>query len=184
MEVVPAPDFYSPPLRAWRTWFVVPADLTSGELRLKSFVYRDLWEPGKPFEAECRVGFPYQIPEPHNHAVPDEDHTCGIYALRDRHVVSQKYYHNAGQKAGRHMEIWRVIGEVALWGTIVPGDKGYRAQYAYPTKLEVPKFIKGRERHLTAKEVALALEKYECEVEVTDEVLDLRLPLDRYFNRP
>jgi hypothetical protein len=31
-----------------------------------------------------------------------------------------------------------VIGSVALWGGVIPGEQGWRAQYAYPRKLLVP----------------------------------------------
>jgi hypothetical protein len=67
-----------------------------------------------------------------------------------------------------------VIGEVGLWGKIVPGKDGFRAQYAYPLRLQVPKQIKGRDQHLSAKEVVIGLEHYGCEIELTDDVLDLR----------
>jgi hypothetical protein len=30
-----------------------------------------------------------------------------------------------------------VVGEVALWGKIICGDHGYRAEYAYPRRLRV-----------------------------------------------
>jgi len=31
-----------------------------------------------------------------------------------------------------------IAGQVALWGGIVPGQHGWRAQFAYPHKLLVP----------------------------------------------
>ena len=31
-----------------------------------------------------------------------------------------------------------VVGEVSLWGGVIPGSQGWRAQYAYPRKLLVP----------------------------------------------
>lgn len=169
-----APDFYGPPLRAWRTWFVVPRDGKDGPLRLKSFVYTNLWEIGEPKKATCRTAWARMGAETHKRA-PVESCGCGIYGLKEREAVD-KYYRSKDSWCSTILwhEIWRVRGEVALWGKIVPGELGYRAEYAYPTKLEVPKQIKGREQFLSPKEIAIALEHYSCEVEVTEDVIDLR----------
>jgi len=172
MQDVSAPDYYGPPIKAWRTWYVVPADKTSGELRLRSFVHTDLWEQGEPFEAQCRLKT-----EPHD--APDDIHGCGVYAAREPKELD-KYYRNPAYSSGSWMEIWRVIGEVGLWGKIVPAEKGFRAQYAYPIRLQVPMRIKGRDLHLSAKEVAIALEHYSCEVELVDDTLDLDKEHSRY----
>lgn len=61
------------------------------------------------------------------HEAPDEDCTCGIYA-----AIDDKGVPDSGN----------VYGKVKLWGKVVPGEKGYRAQYAYPTEFRVaPKFV-------------------------------------------
>jgi hypothetical protein len=31
-----------------------------------------------------------------------------------------------------------VVGEVAMWGGVIPGTQGWRAQYGYPRQLLVP----------------------------------------------
>lgn len=178
------PDSVGEPLRAWRTWFVVPENKTNGDLRLRSFIYANLWKR-EVQEAVCKGGATGHIDREKYppHEAPDDQHKCGIYASTTREGA-ELYYLNPEYSAQSWMEIWRVIGEVGLWGKIVPGTKGYRAQYAYPMRLEVPKRIKGRELHLSAKEVALSLENYyECEVELVEETLDLDPPYWHPLNR-
>lgn len=55
--------------------------------------------------------------------VPDEYCRCGIYALKDKAELLRSPYLVSGKAA---------IGAVSLWGKVIPADKGYRAQYAYP----------------------------------------------------
>jgi hypothetical protein len=159
------PDMVGEPIKAWRIWFVVPENKTSGELRLQSIVYGKLWEPKKIQKAHC-----HGIMVPTHHEAPEEGHSCGIYAVKTHEEVD-KYYRDPAYKARTNwMEIWRVVGQVAMWGKIVEGDRGYRAQYAYPTKIQIPRTVKGREQHLTAREVQIALEHY-CETEIIEDTL-------------
>jgi len=66
-------------------------------------------------------GWGYEL-EPFEKEVPDESCTCGIYALKSRTaIVCSPYAREAD-----------AVGAVSLWGKIVPGEDGYRAQYAYP----------------------------------------------------
>lgn len=56
------------------------------------------------------------------HEAPAEDCTCGVYAATrpDQLPVSGQVY-----------------GKVKLWGKIIPGEYGARAQYAYPSEFHV-----------------------------------------------
>lgn len=56
----------------------------------------------------------------HDHA-PAEWCRCGIYAAESF----------AGCPVGH------VAGKVKLWGKVIPGDKGYRAEFAYPSEFHV-----------------------------------------------
>ncbi len=56
------------------------------------------------------------------HSSPDANCTCGIYAGRTA----------ADCPSGD------VLGKVKLWGTLIPGEKGSRAEFAYPSELHVP----------------------------------------------
>jgi hypothetical protein len=56
---------------------------------------------------------------------PEEGCTCGIYALRGRSSLVSSPYANSAD----------AIGAVSLWGKVIPGQDGFRAQYAYPLQL-------------------------------------------------
>lgn len=56
------------------------------------------------------------------HDAPGEGCTCGIYAASDLNQCPQA-------------DVW---GKVKLWGKVIPGERGYRAEYAYPSELHVP----------------------------------------------
>lgn len=66
-------------------------------------------------------GYGYTLEAVQHHA-PDPDCSCGIYA---GHSLSD-------------CPPGDVVGKVKMWGTIVPGSKGSRAEYAYPSELHVP----------------------------------------------
>jgi hypothetical protein len=182
MDDYTIPDAIGDPVVAWRVWFVVPKNKDSGELRLRSFVYQELWEPGEAHVAICNnPSQPGALERPLPHDAPDDEHKCGIYAVKDREQVDH-YFREPMYKSGQWKEIYRVIGRVNLWGKIIPGDKGYRAQFAYPHSIEVPSQIRGREQFLSTREIASSLRHYGVDVVVTGEVIDLkgRSPLRRY----
>lgn len=56
------------------------------------------------------------------HDCPDENCSCGIYAATTEE----------GVPGGGN-----VYGKVRLWGKVVPGENGYRAQFAYPSEFRV-----------------------------------------------
>lgn len=55
--------------------------------------------------------------------VPVESCTCGIYAAKEVWLAMQYHGNNC------------VIGQVYLWGKIIEGRDGWRAEYAYPKRL-------------------------------------------------
>lgn len=61
-------------------------------------------------------------------AAPDFDHTCGIYAHREGDAIVDEVL-KRGPLLG---EV--VFGEVALWGRVIAGTLGWRAQFAYPSE--------------------------------------------------
>jgi hypothetical protein len=68
------------------------------------------------------------------HDAPAEDCTCGVYAgdLPTGLGALDPY-----ARLGWHVR-HRVVGEVNLWGRVVECSKGWRGQYAYPSRLIVP----------------------------------------------
>ena len=77
-----------------------------------------IWPTDEPLKAECAVG--------HEHVPPAANCSCGIYALN--HTGGYPYYAYDGPA-------YAVFGQVSLWGEVVRGTRGYRAQYAYPRAL-------------------------------------------------
>jgi len=91
--------------------------------------------------AELPDGFGYALQDVH-HDAPDENCTCGIYAATDIGGIPSP-------RGGAY-----VVGKVKLWGKVIPGENGARAQYAYPSLL-----------YANDKEQAKALAAYGVPVE-------------------
>jgi hypothetical protein len=156
-----APD-YAEPFEAWRVWRVVGHGT---QLTLASIVKRTLWPPCEPLAAEClrptRLLDWLRRRQPHPAPAPSCE--CGIYA--GTLDVVRRYLTDTLPDARA-----RVIGRVALWGTVVECEWGYRASYAYPLALWVP--VPGRGRTWSgAESVAAGLERYRVPVRL--------LPSDR-----
>lgn len=114
-----APD-YSDALIGWRVWRVVRHDR---DLRLCSVLHDELWTPGQRTAATCRE----------LHGAPDAECACGIYAAVERRAALP--YLVGREDRGT---VGRVLGRVALWGTVVECAEGWRGQLAYPVLLFVP----------------------------------------------
>lgn len=76
-------------------------------------------------ELPNELTYAWTTPVPEEHVAPHASCTCGIYAA-----------HRPDQCAGYGKY---VVGRVSLWGSVVPGDKGWRAELAYPAELFVLK---------------------------------------------
>jgi hypothetical protein len=134
------------PIVAWRYWRV---DDKTGRLRSLARD-RTEWLPNVPFTARCRYErldhtdarwrlVDGSLWKPHES--PGEECRCGIYGARDlRALRSHPLF---GFR-------FTVAGEVLLWGKVIRGELGYRAQYAYPRRLFV--VLRSRERRAKAVE--------------------------------
>lgn len=87
----------------------------------------DPWEPRRRVEARCGVPALLTVGiGPHK--APDIRCRCGIYASRSLDEFE------------RPRPAWPpspVVGTVALWGTVVEHERGWRAQFAYPARLRM-----------------------------------------------
>jgi hypothetical protein len=62
--------------------------------------------------------------------------------------------------------LYRVMGTVALWGTVIEGEHGYRASHAYPQRLYIPvNRIRGSRRISPATVAYGLMSAYGVEVE-------------------
>jgi hypothetical protein len=103
------------PVRAWRIWRVGAGGI------LESPIYGDEWRPRDAFDAECA-----------GHRSPQGDCGCGVYAVatRERALEWAEWARSA-------LPYRIVIGQVQLWGRVLPHSAGYRAERAYPYELEL-----------------------------------------------
>ncbi|MEJ8277667.1 hypothetical protein [Pseudonocardia spirodelae] len=97
----------------WRCWRV---DDTAAAPLLRSPVHvRTAWPAGGALTARCEL---------RGHPAPDPSCTCGVYAARE-----------PGRVGGAGFGPGTVLGCVALWGTVVEGEHGWRAGAAAPLVL-------------------------------------------------
>ena len=91
------------------------------------------WAPNQAFRAVCDVRGAHAI-------IPNQDCECGVYALRWRGNLASWESKSSGL----------VTGIVALWGTVLEYEYGYRAEMAYPAALILPN-LAGAERESVEK---------------------------------
>ena len=150
-----APD-YAEPLEAWRVWRVVRRER---KYSLGSVVQRTLWPPGEAFTAEClrTPRILTRLRRERRHDAPEAFCECGIYAA-------------ALERVGQYLAeapchgVARVLGRVALWGTVIECERGFRASHAYPTRIFIPSDA-GSPWRVDWEEVAVGLLRYRVPVE-------------------
>jgi hypothetical protein len=108
----PVPDSIEP-LVGRRCWGLAE---TADGIFICSGHSATIWPGDQPVEAACTRA----------HTSPGKSCSCGIYALAE--TEPWPYYSFEGPG-------YAVWGEVLLWGVVIKGDKGYRAQFAYPKTL-------------------------------------------------
>ena len=114
------------PIQGWRVWHVgVEADGTPRLLPAGSGV--DAWKPGVAVEARCAVGRVLSLGRP-AHTSPGSSCTCGVYASRS----IEDFERTAPAYPGP-----TVVGTVSLWGRVIEHERGWRARYAYPSRIRL-----------------------------------------------
>jgi hypothetical protein len=112
-------------IAGWRVWMLAER---GDELRLMpagSGV--DAWEPRRAVVARCGVSS-LLLAGIGRHAAPDIRCRCGIYAARSLDTFE------------RPRPAWPpapVVGTVALWGTVIEHERGWRGENAYPARLRL-----------------------------------------------
>ena len=104
----------------WRAWWATGGHLCPTEPLPTSAI----WTPRRAAVATCLYGCT-------GLEVPKEGCVCGIAACKENTDLGRL-------NLGPIYERVRVIGEVALWGKIIEGERGWRAARAYPVRLYVP----------------------------------------------
>jgi len=103
------------PIVGWRYW-------RAGEGWLCSLSKFKTWPAGGPLRARCSLAMDHG-------PVPGEQCGCGIYAALDLDTLKQLVQPD--------LESPLVVGEVSLWGKVIPAELGFRAELAYPRRLWV-----------------------------------------------
>lgn len=159
-----APDYFEP-IIAIRTWAVVWQDFNPPQLQ--STTNNTLWPAKEPLKAKCTY---------HSHSAPRTVCTCGIYAKSENSSDDLAYYYSG------------IIGRVKLWGRVIPGEKGYRAEYAYPQSLEVSPMalthIHPPEMNHSDPEDWLSVLTSQWEVEASEELARLIDALGKTYGIP
>ena len=136
-------------------WRVLQHDST---LTLASVVKGVAWPAGEPLVAECLGPRLIPLPRLRPHPAPGARCECGVYATD---VTRASQY----LRDSIPFDLGRVLGRVALWGTVVECERGFRASHAYPVALYVPVGRgNGALRH--ALELATGLKRYRVPVEL------------------
>jgi hypothetical protein len=128
-----APDVVGT-VEGWRVWKVareVPLYGTAPKLHSESYDY--YWAPRVKARATCNKH------EAHNDAdsakrVPNETCTCGFYAAKTLDQLRGMHYPRYDEEGDRIS----VLGQMALWGKVIEGSQGWRAEFAYPARLWLP----------------------------------------------
>ena len=132
------------PAVGWKVWRV---ERDSGQTRLRSVLYGDLWPVHEPVRASCHRMLRS------SHDAPSAGCECGIHA-------------------GRTLDAWdhyltveperRVFGRVLLWGSVLEGMHGWRAAYGRPVEIFVPSGVS------EAAQVADRLRAYDVPVHAVE----------------
>lgn len=152
----PAPDVAGT-IDAWRVWRIVARD---GGYVLGSVIKPTLWLPRQPLCAEClRPRSPLaRLRRTERHGAPEALCECGVYG------AGLEQLHQYLNENWMEPPVARVVGEVALWGTVVECDRGFRASHAYPLRIFVPS--DARYSHDRADDVVEGLAGYGVPVEL------------------
>jgi hypothetical protein len=107
---------YPEAIIGWRSWAV-----TGG--RLTSLSFENKWPVGKEMKAKCSERSAHHK---NVHRPPQQRCGCGVYALKSLKILRNSHYFG-----------YECFGQVSLWGRIIEGDDGYRAEFAYPKAIYV-----------------------------------------------
>lgn len=97
-----------------------------------AYGFGTLWQVGAPTVATC------DLKQHDDGLTPHTLCKCGLYASRTLEAawVEQARAHSTSYSDYRGVA---VLGKVTLWGRVIEHERGFRAQYAQPLELYVPK---------------------------------------------
>jgi hypothetical protein len=168
-EPVIAPDYFEP-IIGWRSWAVVRK---GADFRLRSIAFTDVWPVDEAFTARCYEGVTrahFRLwRKPPQHTPVLLECSCGIHATVD--VASAAAYLHLYDDVPQRSLCHRALGRVALWGSVVEGELGWRSSRAYPQEIFLP--ADGARRGVRVDRIADGLSAYGVAVHVLDDVAAL-----------
>ena len=143
-------DTYIKPALAWRCW-LLPNVLYPQLCSVTNWTAdkpdrRKAWHFRTPFEATCGLH--------EDHSVPDIDCNCGLYGTTDIFEAVKFSSHNQTTSPNPWKGHPAVIGLVKFWGEVIEYSRGYRAQFAYPHELWIPKPIWKTNEKMSLQDIA------------------------------
>lgn len=134
METIEVPDIWGKPRRLWRAWQMWLTENEQPSLLLGSINQRGKdgqpysWTPRQIMKAECTI-----VDEDKKHSpdeTPKDGCTCGIHALNSPLWLAKIDYVSCAGPGRDHL-LW---GEIDLWGRLIEGTTGIKAQFGYPAQ--------------------------------------------------
>lgn len=153
-------------LHGWRMWDLSP-DPPWRLRSLHNLRTKDKgWPPMEPMIGTCNGADPSEILD---HKCPSWEHRCGVHAVKD--IPQLKRWGNP--TVGPISTYVRVIGDIEMWGRVLEYAEGFRAEWAYPSKLYLPSTLPSA-FNLTSDTLAEKLwETYLTEVVVDDDIFSI-----------
>src|SRR5262249_60225892 len=96
------------------------------------------------------------------HGAPVSRCSCGIYATSDPELAAESLY--LYSEVHQPHVVYRAVGLVSLWGSVVEGECGWRASRAYPKRL----FLPPSQRPEDVERIRDGLADYGVPVEILD----------------
>jgi len=136
--------------------------------RLRSVVFDTIWPTDVELTAGCnrlwtRVRNRIAWRSEPVHEVPVSRCSCGIYATSDPELAAE-YLYLYSEVHQPHV-VYRAVGLVSLWGSVVEGESGWRASRAYPKRL----FLPPSQRRDVVELIRDGLADYGVPVDILDE---------------
>jgi hypothetical protein len=147
--------------------------------RLRSVVFDTIWQPEVELTAGCnrlwtRVRNRLAWRSDPVHDVPVWRCSCGIHATNDPELAAE-YLYLYSEVHQPHV-VYRAVGLVSLWGSVVEGESGWRASHAYPKRL----FLPSSQRREDVELIRDGLSDYGVPVDILD---DTETPIARAVRR-
>jgi hypothetical protein len=118
-----APDLIEP----FMAWKGLRADQDG---QLYSPAMETPWPAAAPLEATCDT-------DP-KHSPPVETCRCGVYGVKTFEDLAAAGYNWSAEYEEDGLHFVAVVAKIKLWGRIRRGTTGFRAEFAYPSKIYVP----------------------------------------------